>query len=201
MRLDDVASTRDEVARLIARIRAKHGDDCIDYSESSAQPRACISPLGLSQRVALWMVADVLLQTPIREGLSLNSLEYIFVSMQESRRLMAESASFVGRSSPTTPGYSRAVSRLAMPPAAGAGGAAASGLSDWNSESAAATPHIIPDARVAGGTGVVILSEFSMASQCLNGVFRVNPYVVCGGELMLCTVITCLPFMRILLTI
>ena len=82
VRVDDVASTRDEVTRLIARIRAKHGDECIDYAESSALPRASTSPLGLSQRVALWMVADVLLQTPIREGLSLNSLEYIFVSMQ-----------------------------------------------------------------------------------------------------------------------
>ena len=85
---------------------------------------------------------------------------------------MAESAPFRGRTSPTTPGYGRAVSRLAPPPAA-----AASAASDA-SASAAATPHIIPDARVAGGTGVVILSEFSMASQCLNGVFRINPYAI-----------------------
>ena len=141
-RLDDCEITRAEIALLVARIRKKHGAGSVDYAE--------VDSVSLQERLGIWMVADVLLQTPIRQGLSLNPLEYIFVSMQG-----AESEGKAGGRD-------------------GSGGTV-------NADTAAekgSSPHIIADARVAGGTGVVILSEFAMAAQCLNGVFRVNPYAI-----------------------
>jgi trehalose-6-phosphate synthase len=45
----------------------------VDYEERGAG-----NELGLHERLALWLVADVFLMTPIREGLNLMPLEYVY---------------------------------------------------------------------------------------------------------------------------
>ena len=69
----DEANTARECRTLVQRIRSKFGDRCIDYVEMMG-----CSSLPMPERLALWAVSDMVLQTPIREGLNLLPLEYIY---------------------------------------------------------------------------------------------------------------------------
>lgn len=71
-RLADEAMTIKEVRNLVSRIKEKFGPHVIDYEEISG------SSLPIEKRLSLWKVADVLMVTPIREGLNLLPLEYVF---------------------------------------------------------------------------------------------------------------------------
>jgi len=61
-----------ELRQIIQRIQDKFGTEVIDYKEISG------STLPLDQRLALWRASDVLMLTPIREGLNHWPLEYIY---------------------------------------------------------------------------------------------------------------------------
>ena len=71
-RQEDEARTLQEVRYLVKRIKEKFGPHVIDCEEiiGSAYP--------ISQRLSLWKVADVFMVTPIREGLNLLPLEYVY---------------------------------------------------------------------------------------------------------------------------
>lgn len=61
-----------ELRQIVERIQAKFGGEVIDYKEISG------STLPLDQRLGLWKASDVLMLTPIREGLNHWPLEYIY---------------------------------------------------------------------------------------------------------------------------
>ncbi|KDO20092.1 hypothetical protein SPRG_14631 [Saprolegnia parasitica CBS 223.65] len=69
-RLGDEEYSSHEIRELVQRIKTSHGD-VIDYEESER-------PLGLHDRVALWLACDILMVTSIRGGLNLYPLEYVF---------------------------------------------------------------------------------------------------------------------------
>jgi trehalose-6-phosphate synthase len=71
-RLEDEARTMQEVRYLVKRIKDKFGPHVIDCQEIVG------SSLPIDQRLSLWKVADVLMVTPIREGLNLLPLEFVF---------------------------------------------------------------------------------------------------------------------------
>jgi len=61
-----------ELRQIVQRIQDKFGTAVIDYKEMSG------SALPMAQRLALWKASDVLMLTPIREGLNHWPLEYIY---------------------------------------------------------------------------------------------------------------------------
>jgi trehalose 6-phosphate synthase/phosphatase len=61
-----------ELRQIVLRIQEKYGNAVIDYKEING------SNLPLDQRLALWKASDVLMLTPIREGLNHWPLEYIY---------------------------------------------------------------------------------------------------------------------------
>jgi len=61
-----------ELRQIVQRIQDKFGTAVIDYKEISG------STLPLDQRLALWKASDVLMLTPIREGLNHWPMEYIY---------------------------------------------------------------------------------------------------------------------------
>ncbi|OEU17281.1 Glyco_transf_20-domain-containing protein [Fragilariopsis cylindrus CCMP1102] len=61
-----------ELRQIVLRIQEKYGSAVIDYKEITG------SNLPLDQRLALWKASDVLMLTPIREGLNHWPLEYIY---------------------------------------------------------------------------------------------------------------------------
>ncbi len=69
----DEANTIREVRQLVKRIEEKFGPNVIDYEEvhNSSMP--------VDQRLSLWKVSDILMSTPIREGLNLLPLEYVYI--------------------------------------------------------------------------------------------------------------------------
>jgi len=72
-RIADEESTSNDMMKMVAGLNSRFSFDshvAIDYEESQS--------LSLNERVALWLVADVFLLTPIREGLNLMPLEYIY---------------------------------------------------------------------------------------------------------------------------
>jgi len=71
-RRDDEAKTVREVRQLVKRIKARFGPHVIDYEEFHG------SSVPIDQRLSLWKVSDVLMVTPIREGLNLLPLEYVY---------------------------------------------------------------------------------------------------------------------------
>jgi len=71
-RKSDEADTLKHVRYLVQRIQQNFGLNAIDYEEVVG------SSLPITQRLALWSVADVFMSTPIREGLNLLPLEYVF---------------------------------------------------------------------------------------------------------------------------
>ena len=61
-----------ELRQIVQRIQNKFGTAVIDYKEISG------STLPLDQRLGLWKASDVLMLTPIREGLNYWPMEYIY---------------------------------------------------------------------------------------------------------------------------
>ena len=61
-----------ELRQIVQRIQDKFGTAVIDYKEITG------STLPLDQRLALWKASDVLMLTPIREGLNHWPMEYIY---------------------------------------------------------------------------------------------------------------------------
>jgi trehalose 6-phosphate synthase/phosphatase len=77
-RMEDEETTSNDMKRMVTAINSKYshlvdGSVVVDYEELP-----CGQNLSLQQRIALYMVADVFLVTPIREGLNLLPLEYIY---------------------------------------------------------------------------------------------------------------------------
>ena len=68
----DEADTLREVRALVQRIQARFGDAVIDYEEQVG------SVLPIDQRLAIWGSSHVVMHTPIREGLNLFPLEYVY---------------------------------------------------------------------------------------------------------------------------
>lgn len=68
----DEANTIREVRQLVNRIKKTFGPHVIDYEEIHG------SSVPIDQRLSLWKVSDVLMQAPIREGLNLLPLEYVY---------------------------------------------------------------------------------------------------------------------------
>jgi len=68
----DEAETLREVRALVQRIRFKFGPQVINYEEQVG------SVLPIDQRLAIWSASHVMMHTPIREGLNLCPLEYVF---------------------------------------------------------------------------------------------------------------------------
>jgi trehalose 6-phosphate synthase/phosphatase len=71
-RKDDENQTARELRFLVKRIKDTFGDAVMDYEEISG------SSLPMDQRLSLWKASDVLMTTPIREGLNHWPMEYIF---------------------------------------------------------------------------------------------------------------------------
>ncbi|KAF0683072.1 Aste57867_24852 [Aphanomyces stellatus] len=70
-RTGDEAYSSQEIRALVSRITASHGTDVIDFEESD-------QPLGLHERLALWLACDILMVTSIRGGLNLYPLEFVY---------------------------------------------------------------------------------------------------------------------------
>lgn len=68
----DETNTIREVRFLIRRIQEKFGRHVIDYQELKG------SNLPIEQRIALWRAADVLMLSPVREGLNMIPMEYVY---------------------------------------------------------------------------------------------------------------------------
>lgn len=68
----DEADTLREVRLLVQRIQARFGHNVIDYEEQVG------SVLPIDQRLAIWTASHVVMHTPIREGLNLCPLEYVY---------------------------------------------------------------------------------------------------------------------------
>lgn len=71
-RISDEADTLSHVRYLVDRIKKAFGSDVIQYEE-------CLgSSLPRQRRLALWLASEVFMSVPIREGLNLLPLEYVF---------------------------------------------------------------------------------------------------------------------------
>ena len=68
----DEADTINEVRLLVQRIRKSFGPEVIDYEEQVG------SVYPIDQRLAIWISSHVMMHTPLREGLNLCPLEYVF---------------------------------------------------------------------------------------------------------------------------
>jgi trehalose 6-phosphate synthase/phosphatase len=68
----DEADTLREVRSLVQRIQTRFGHNVIDYDEQVG------SVLPIDQRLAIWTTSHVVMHTPIREGLNLFPLEYVY---------------------------------------------------------------------------------------------------------------------------
>lgn len=68
----DEADTLREVRALVQRIRNRFGPEVIDYEEQVG------SVYPIDQRLAIWTSSAVMMHTPIREGLNLCPLEYVY---------------------------------------------------------------------------------------------------------------------------
>jgi trehalose 6-phosphate synthase/phosphatase len=68
----DEDATTQEVRHLVKRIQDKFGQSVIDYQEFPG------SSLPMDQRLALWKASDILMSTPIREGLNHWPMEFIY---------------------------------------------------------------------------------------------------------------------------
>jgi len=92
-RHEDEAGTMQEVRYLVKRIKQKFGPHVIDCEEIVG------SSLPIDQRLSLWKVADVLMVTPIREGLNLLPLEYVFTKKRPASPGVVISSEFSAVSS------------------------------------------------------------------------------------------------------
>ena len=87
-RVDDEARTSAELQLLVQRINAKHPGS-VDYEEVEG------SRLTSGKRFGLWMAADVLLNTSVREGINLHWFEYVYVKEKPGVIVASEFASTV----------------------------------------------------------------------------------------------------------
>lgn len=71
-RQTDEANTVRELRFIVKRIQDNFGQQVIDYQEIEG------SSMPMDQRLALWKASDVLMLTPIREGLNHWPMEYIY---------------------------------------------------------------------------------------------------------------------------
>ncbi|KAL7566116.1 hypothetical protein ACA910_003890 [Epithemia clementina (nom. ined.)] len=71
-RVKDEEVTTREVRFLVQRIQEKFGPEVIDYEEMAG------NSMVMDQRLALWKATDILMNTPIREGLNHWPMEYIY---------------------------------------------------------------------------------------------------------------------------
>jgi trehalose 6-phosphate synthase/phosphatase len=67
----DEAVTTSELRSLVKRIQDKFGPEVIDYVELAG------SSIPMDRRLAMWKASDILMSTPIREGLNHWPMEYI----------------------------------------------------------------------------------------------------------------------------
>lgn len=77
-RKTDEQLTLRELRALVQRIQEKFGPSVIDYQEVPG------SNLPMDQRLALWKASDILMLTPIREGLNHWPMEFIYAKEPES---------------------------------------------------------------------------------------------------------------------
>mmetsp|Transcript_10939 Transcript_10939/g.23726 ORF Transcript_10939/g.23726 Transcript_10939/m.23726 type:complete len:1323 (+) Transcript_10939:93-4061(+) len=75
----DEADTLREVRHLVKRIQDRFGPEVIDYDEQVG------SVYPVDDRLSIWMASRVMMHAPIREGLNLCPLEYIFVKGSSGR--------------------------------------------------------------------------------------------------------------------
>jgi trehalose 6-phosphate synthase/phosphatase len=87
-RVDDEARTSAELRLLVQQINAKH-PGAVDYEEVDG------SRLTSGKRFGLWMAADVLLNTSVREGINLHWFEYVYVKATPGVIVASEFASTV----------------------------------------------------------------------------------------------------------
>lgn len=92
---EDMVKTSAELRDRVAKIRATYGD-VVDYEEAPS-----FSP---TYRMGLFHRADILLQTPIREGINLLPLEYVYArtqwQIQRSKAFEAEGTAASAAASP-----------------------------------------------------------------------------------------------------
>lgn len=74
----DEANTVRELRFIVKRIQDNFGPQVIDYQEMEG------SSMPMDQRLALWRASDVLMLTPIREGLNHWPMEYIYARKEPS---------------------------------------------------------------------------------------------------------------------
>lgn len=106
------------------------------------------TPVPLQERLALWLATDVLVNTSIRDGLSLFPLEYTYVRGAEDCMLGARDAAAVKASNPEHPQAEFAAAALAA----------------CDGDLALLNP------------GILVLSEFTGGSRVLFGAIKVNPW-------------------------
>ena len=78
-RVKDEEITAREVRFLVQRIQEKFGPEVIDYQEITG------TSMAMDQRLALWKATDILMLTPIREGLNHWPMEYIYSHKEPNR--------------------------------------------------------------------------------------------------------------------
>lgn len=71
-RKKDEQITLQEVRAIVTRIQDKFGPEVIDYKEVAG------ATLPMDQRLALWKASDILMLTPIREGLNHWPMEFVY---------------------------------------------------------------------------------------------------------------------------
>ena len=74
----DETNTIREIRQLVKRIEEKFGPNVLDYEEVHT------SSMPIDRRVSLWKVSDILMATPIREGLNLLPLEFVYMKQKPS---------------------------------------------------------------------------------------------------------------------
>ena len=84
VRIADEIDTLNHVRYLVKRLQTNFGLEVIDYEEIKG------SMLPREQRLILWTSSDIFMSTPIREGLNLLPLEYVYVNKQPGVTLISE---------------------------------------------------------------------------------------------------------------
>lgn len=95
-RCEDEETTSNDMKKLVHDLNAKYApysaSSLLSHAQSSKSSGVCtmidyqeVTGLTLQQRVALYLIADVFFSTPIREGLNLMPLEYIYSRSNQPR--------------------------------------------------------------------------------------------------------------------
>jgi trehalose 6-phosphate synthase/phosphatase len=178
--VSDIKKTSSELRERVAKIKATHGD-VIDYEEVRTFP--------LSSRIGLYHCADILLQTPIREGLSLLPLEYVFVRTQwENKRVGVTGIDPI-------PNKDSLIQESDLPPQHYATYSASNSIRSSHLQrvslpssflvKTSSNPSVFTGNNMGANSkvlsppsrgGCLVLSEFSTASHMLNSNLQVNPW-------------------------